>query len=321
MWCTVFGLSRGGMYTGSKFAQELTHVKLTYVVIIRSIFLMIGAYVYGKNDGVTFGIDTFMSFPPIVRSSLIKRSLYGFGSIVVTFMAIQLMPVSIAVSIMMSTSFVTALLAYIMMGEKLAVSEVLTIFGGFMGVVVLTNPKLFMHTTGNKAFEMQAMMDAELYPHYGVGIICACMFAVFSALNFLSMREIGNCVHSSIKTFYFGAISTGIMIVWLAFTDIEFYHFWKIGSPEYAMSMDQFWACMVIGFFSWTAQESLSIALTSVKSGTTAAFYNVALVISFIVDVAFFNRSLFFTDIFGSCMIIMFTTMQGLLSSNEEKTK
>lgn len=88
IWCLIFGLSRGGMYAGSKFAQVLTHVQLHHVLLIRSIFLMIGAYIYGKYDGVDFGYASFMNFPDKVKWSLFKRSMYGFGSIIATFMAI-----------------------------------------------------------------------------------------------------------------------------------------------------------------------------------------------------------------------------------------
>ena len=34
----------------------------------------------------------------------------------------------------------------------------------------------------------------------------AVLYTVFSALNFYEMRKMGHGVHSSIKTFYFGAL-------------------------------------------------------------------------------------------------------------------
>ena len=57
------------------------------------------------------------------------------------------MPVSIAVSIMMTTAFVTSLIAFFFAGEKLSGLELLIIVGGFMGVIILTNPTLFSHET------------------------------------------------------------------------------------------------------------------------------------------------------------------------------
>lgn len=57
------------------------------------------------------------------------------------------MPVSIAVSIMMTTAFVTSLIAFLIAGEKLSGLELLIIIGGFSGVIILTNPSLFTPET------------------------------------------------------------------------------------------------------------------------------------------------------------------------------
>jgi len=53
------------------------------------------------------------------------------------------MPVSVAVSIMMTTTFVTSILAYLLQGEPVTMAELGTIFGGFLGVIVLMNPTVF----------------------------------------------------------------------------------------------------------------------------------------------------------------------------------
>ena len=134
------------------------------------------------------------------------------------------------------------------------------------------------------------------------------MFSVFSAMNFLAMRELGNCVHSSVKTYYFGVLSTFFAVTFISFKTPSFFKFWDIGQQDFPLSLDQFYGTLFIGFFSWTAQESLSLALTSVKSGVTAAFYNVALVISFIVDISYFHRVATASDITGTTLIILATT-------------
>ena len=78
---------------------------------------------------------------------------------------------------------------------------------------------------------------------------------------------------------------------------------------------------MLVGLFSWAAQESLSLALTTVKSGTTSGFYNIALVAAFMVDVVLFQRQIFNADMVGSGLIFICTITQGLLSNNENKRK
>ena len=64
---------------------------------------------------------------------------------------------------------------------------------------------------------------------------------------------------------------------------------------------------MIIGFFSWASQESLSLSLMSVKSGTTACFYNISMIIAFIVDVAYFKRLAIWSDLLGASLIMIFT--------------
>ena len=205
----------------------MTHVKLHHVLLIRSLFLMIGAYIYGKYDGVDFGYSSFKEFPDKVKWSLFKRSMYGFGSIIATFLAIQLMPVSIAVSIMMTTAFVTSLIAFLVAGEKLSGLELLIIMGGFSGVIILTNPSLFTHETFD--IKVRNWQDKNEYPYYTLGIFCACIFSLCSALNFLAMREIGNCVHSSVKTYYFGLLSSVLTFLFMVLYEPQFFEFWNVG--------------------------------------------------------------------------------------------
>ena len=54
-WCVVFGITRSGISSGTKLAQAMTHVSLSDVLLVRSFCLMIGAFVYGKYDGISFG--------------------------------------------------------------------------------------------------------------------------------------------------------------------------------------------------------------------------------------------------------------------------
>jgi len=61
------------------------------------------------------------------------------------------------------------------------------------------------------------------------------------------------------------------------------------------------------------------MALTCVKSGTTAAFYNISLVACFVLDVVYFKRAVFWTDISGTLMIMTFTISQAIMSNMEYK--
>jgi hypothetical protein len=129
------------------------------------------------------------------------------------------------------------------------------------------------------------------------------------------MAELGNSVHSSVKTLWFGVFSTALILVCIAFEDPVIFKIWLIGSEKYPINSSNFSGYLIIGFFSWGSQESLSLALTTVKSGTSAIFMNIGLIIAFFTDVTYFRRDQFWTDYLGIFNIIVCTSIQGWLSN------
>jgi len=123
-----------------------------------------------------------------------------------------------------------------------------------------------------------------------VGVISAFGFAIFNALNFLKLREIGSNVHSSVKTFHYGVISTFWMMIIMIWYEPKIYMFWKIGQRDYPITIDQLIGMIIVGFLSWMMQESLCLSLTVIKAGTVVCFFNISLVISFIVDTLLYRR-------------------------------
>lgn len=160
------------------------------------------------------------------------------------------------------------------------------------------------------------MHDQDEYPYYGWGVFFAFLFAFFSAMNFITIRGLGGNMHVSLKTYYFGMISSCGVAFYILIVDPEVFMFWRIGD-NYCMTMNEFIGSLAVGFFSWSSQESMSIALGMVKSGTVSAFYNVSLVVAFMTDIYFFNREIFTTDMIGAVLIIVSTTAQGVISNRD----
>lgn len=95
-------------------------------------------------------MKAFKDYSPEAKSSVIWRSVFGYGSFVSTMISIYLMPVSVSVSIMMTTTFFTAIMAYLIHDEKLSIKEFMTIITGFFGVLLITNPHWFnYHVIGS----------------------------------------------------------------------------------------------------------------------------------------------------------------------------
>ena len=139
----------------------------------------------------------------------------------------------------------------------------MSITGGFLGVLVLTNHTLLSSKGDPELVRMEK--DHKDYPFYYLGIGFAFMYCIFSVFNFYEMRRMGKGVHSAIKTFYFGWCCVLFTLAYIAYDAPEFFHFENIGTDEYPINLEQFLASLAVGFFSWANQESLSLCLTIVK--------------------------------------------------------
>lgn len=70
------------------------------------------------------------------------RCLTGFAATITFYEAIDLLPLSLAVTLYYTSPIVTAIVCYVLLGEKLAKLEILSIFSSLFGVILLTKPEL-----------------------------------------------------------------------------------------------------------------------------------------------------------------------------------
>ena len=113
-------------------------------MLIRSILTVIFAYISGKFSGIDFGISAHLKIPKELWISLLKRDIFGLIALLCSFLSIQYMPVSISVSIMHASAFVTSIFAFFVRNEKLGVFEILIIIIGLMGCIMLANTQIFV---------------------------------------------------------------------------------------------------------------------------------------------------------------------------------
>ena len=256
--------------------------------------------------------------PYAIKFSLVKRTIFGYVSIGTTVISIQLMPVSVAVSLMMLLGLTTSLLAYFLMDEVLSIPELCAILGGFFGCLLITNSDMFITNNDSERLELliRESEDDINYPFYGWGVFFAMLFCVCAALNCLAMRELGNMVHSSVKTFYFGALSSILTIIFFIFYNPAYLLLWtSTDNDDYTVKGDELLSGVIIGFFAWAAQESMSLALSTVKAGTLTAFFSLGLICSWLVDFIYLERQAFWTDYVGSFLILVCIFLQAWMSS------
>lgn len=92
------------------------------------------------------------------------------------------------------------------------------------------------------------------------------------------------------KNYYFGLSATVFHLIWLAFQYPDFFNPISIGSKGYPLTGLQLFWTFLSGIFAWMSQESLTLALASVKGGTVAGFQNIAILVGFLTDALILKR-------------------------------
>lgn len=99
---------------------------------------------------------------------------------------------------------------------------------------------------------------------WDIGVIFCLLFMVFSSMKLISIRAIGENVHTSIKNYYFGVVGGIVCLIVNLFLDPNFYCFWLIGTDEYEMTKDQLIIYLIVAFFGYASQECLAQGLSAV---------------------------------------------------------
>jgi len=78
------------------------------------------------------------------------------------------------------------------------------------------------------------------------------------------------------------------------------------------MPFSHFALLFFTGTCGWLAQEGVSVAISIEKAGRVAILNYFQIVICFIFDVAFLGKSVSWTDILGTILIIIFTLLSNI---------
>ena len=105
-----------------------------------------------------------------------------------------------------------------------------------------------------------------------IGLFFALLFSIFSSMKLISIRAIGENIHTSVKNYYFGVIGSVVTLIANVFLQPSFFEFWKVGTSSYVMDMPQFGIYVIVALFGWASQECLARGLSAVQTGTIAAF-------------------------------------------------
>lgn len=128
-----------------KEQSKYSKVNVLQAVIIRSLFLAAGCYGHLRKDR-----KSIIDIPDNLWKYVIMRGLFGFFSATSFFLAIDYLSLSMAVSLYFTSPILTAIICYLVLGEKLAKLEIVGIFSAMFGVILLTQPDMIFPSSGAK---------------------------------------------------------------------------------------------------------------------------------------------------------------------------
>jgi drug/metabolite transporter (DMT)-like permease len=97
-----------------------------------------------KKDRVSF-----IDIPRHLFKLILLRGLFGFMSTMGLYIAIDYLPMSLAVTVYYTQPIIVAIICFFILGERLGKLEILSIFSAMFGVVLLTRPELIIPSLAN----------------------------------------------------------------------------------------------------------------------------------------------------------------------------
>ena len=186
---------------GSAFAFSLMtvcikqiggRIPVSELVFFRSIFsLLITRLMMLKSKVYPWGAN---------KKLLITRGIIGTAALFCVFRAIECLPLAVATIIQYTYPIFIALLAWLLIGEKINKRILIAIFSGWIGIQIVVQP-LWGSTSGNLITV--------------ISIITALCGALLTALAYITVRKLSRNEHQLVIVFYFPLISIPITIPFL----------------------------------------------------------------------------------------------------------
>ena len=215
LWCVFAGLCYGTMNVFAKLAYERGMI-ISRFVMMRFFVLLIASYTFGKIVRKTdFDLRKYN------RKSIcivFFRSTLSLFSKVLQYSAIAYIPLSVSSCISFTTGPIfAALLSFVLIREKLTLSEILSILCGIIGTMMLTMPQWFLWM-GIDATAIQSRLSDDTKDHiyYYFGISIALGSSAIDVVTYFLIRKVGTTIPKAIFPFISGIIATTLIMIYCA---------------------------------------------------------------------------------------------------------
>ena len=246
---------------------------------------------------------------PENRKYLISRAIFGTGGMISFYYTLGKLPMGDSVSIMFSNPVFTALLAWLLLGERFHCTEAIATALCFVGVVFIAKPVFLFGSQGDDTLPGAGSHDGRLLgdgdetdsdsTNRVVAVVIGIFGAISAALAFLSVRQMGRKEDPNVMAVYFAAIG----LVASAALGLG-RGAWVM--PNWGSDGAQLALIGVMGFFGqWFLNRGMQLE----RAGPASLMRNIDVVLAFVYQVTLLGEPINGWSIAGALLITSCTAL------------
>lgn len=236
---------------------------------------------YGYPTGELIFVRNLFAFIPLIGYMLVVekrlrlaisqpwghvwRGVFGVSAMYCYFLSYQLLPLSDAIALGLSSPIFLTMLSVPFLGERVGWRRWSAVFIGFIGVMIMTRP-------GSGVFDPAALVPL--------------LAAFFYALAMMSIRKMSAQESPTTIVFYFTVFAMLASLITLPLGHVD---------PDLAWRMPTQWSefslLLLIGIMGGAAQIALTTAFRRASVSIVAPFEYMALVYGFLIGFLIFDES------------------------------
>ncbi len=165
------------------------HLPSSHTVLARGVVTLVMSFATLRKKGISpWGVD---------KKRLVLRGFAGFVALNCYYYSLKHLPLADATVIQYSSPIFTAILAVLVLGERMGGWEILSVTGSFIGVFLVAQPPFLFHGTTSQ-------------PH--TAILIALAGSVVSSVAYVTVRKLRNTDDPAVIVFYFPLVAVPLSI-------------------------------------------------------------------------------------------------------------
>lgn len=328
VWCVFAGLCYGTMNVFAKMAYQ-KGLLVTRFTLIRFLTLFVMSYIFGKLvRGTNFDLRKYNKKILLI---VFGRSCLSLVSKSMQYAAISYIPLSMSSCISFTSGPIfAAVLAFILIREKLKMNEIFPILLGIIGTCMITMPEWFLWTgIDSEAIQDRLTQETKENTYYYFAIGIAFTSSALDVVTYFIIRKVGDSIPKAMYPFASGLLNTTMMLIYISIYEPFDFSYFSTPDPaatpageakELQPSSDYQAAiqlAFLAAFFGWMGLELMVVGLNYSKSALASYGEMMGVTVPFLVDGLVFGRQFVLTDYIGLALILVLQMYRAFKSMKE----